>query len=133
ARKADACEPAFIEPLLKLPGTQPGLLFTAFDPGRVVRIDTGHVLRKPCPCPSGELFHRFRDFGPSRRRIRHDANSSSLVSAYTRRLWSSGVPNIERYSVALRRNRCRSCSHVTPMPPCNWMQSCTMLGACSPT
>ena len=49
------------------------------------------------------------------------------------RLCSSGVPNMERYNVIRLRYRCRSCSQVTPMPPCICTQRCTIWPPSSPT
>ncbi len=121
-READAGEAAVVEHLLEFPGTRPRFVLAAVDVGKVVRVDGRHVLGKPRPCAFGELGDRLVGIGAYRCRLGHEADSNALVSAYTRRLCSSGVPNMERYNVVRRRYMWRSCSHVTPMPPCNWTQ-----------
>src|SRR5690606_20625067 len=63
---------------------------------------------------------------------RHAARSLSTTMSATRWRWSAGVPNSVRFTVWRRRNRCRSCSNVTPMPPCSCTQSCSSSDPRSP-
>lgn len=55
--------------------------------------------------------------------VAHAEILSSTTRFAIRRRCSDGVPCSIRFMVARRRNRCRSCSKVNPMPPCNWTQS----------
>src|SRR5256885_13295851 len=56
--------------------------------------------------------------------LAHWCAPSSTMSAIRCRC-SAGVPSSARSTVSRRTNKCRSCSNVTPIPPCICTQSCT--------
>ncbi len=123
AGKADTGETAVVEPLLQFPGSLPRALVVAMRGRRGGRVDARHVLGQPNPGPGAELLDG----------LGHHADLAASFQAYTARLCSSGVPNMERYNATRRRYRCRSCSQVTPIPPCICTQPCTICGDISPT
>ena len=121
-READTGEAAGVQPLLQLGGPVPAALLGAHRERRVLRVDARHVLGQPLRGPGGEFGDRLG----ARRGVQVGhavASSSRRLIAYTARWWSSGEPNIARYRAARRRYRCRSCSQVTPIPPCSCTQS----------
>src|SRR5262249_35575767 len=59
ARKADAGESPFVQGLLQLPGSLPGLLGVAVEKRRLLGILARHVLGQPGPGPALKLLDRF--------------------------------------------------------------------------
>ena len=94
--------------------------------GAVVNVagEPGQVVGEPSPRPQPEGLDRF---GVVAHRGAPIPRSTAIRSRC-----SSGVPYRARFTVARRKYRWMSCSHVTPIPPCIWTQSWMISVACGP-
>ena len=82
---------------------------------------------RPGPVPKAleilDVLGAWRLLGGDRAHAATASRASSRAAIRWR--WSAGVPITARSTVRRRRNRWRSCSNVTPIPPCICTQSCT--------
>src|SRR5581483_7424715 len=119
-RHADPGEAGVEEPALHLPVVGDGgellLPRDAPEPHRHLRGEGLEVRTHPGARPLPEALDVLDLVGA------HAASSCCRKSVIRCRC-CAGVPNSARSTLSRRRKRCRSCSYVSPIPPCSWKQS----------